>query len=74
MNWFKVAIVTRATRAIEEQTLEDASSSQTCEDDLSQLWEDPQYSTAGHSITGLFDLLTIQNISTQNLVTHSSKH
>ncbi|KAI9774257.1 MAG: hypothetical protein M1840_004151 [Geoglossum simile] len=66
INWFKSAI---ATGAFEEQTLEDVSSSQTCEDDLDQLWEDPQYLTAGQSVTGLFDPPTIRDTPTRNPVT-----
>ncbi|KAH0537212.1 hypothetical protein FGG08_005991, partial [Glutinoglossum americanum] len=65
MNWFIAAI---ANGDFEEQTL-DASSSQTCEDDLDQLWEDPQYPTVGQSVTGLVDPLTIQNTPTRDPVT-----
>ncbi|KAH0553008.1 hypothetical protein GP486_006796 [Trichoglossum hirsutum] len=43
MNWFKEAI---NTRAFEEQTPKGASSSQTYEHDLGQLWKDPQDPTA----------------------------
>ncbi|KAI9776082.1 MAG: hypothetical protein M1839_000595 [Geoglossum umbratile] len=70
MNWFKVAI---ATRAFEEQTLEDASSSQTCEEDLGQLWDDPQHPIAGQSGSGLFDPLTIQNMPTRNPITFGAQ-
>jgi hypothetical protein len=67
---FKSAI---ATRAFEEQTLEDASSSQTCKNDLGQLWEDPQYPIAGRSVTSLFGPLTIQNVLTRKHVTFEAQ-
>jgi hypothetical protein len=63
INWFKT---TMAAGAFEEQTLKDDSSCQTCEDDLGQLWEDPQHPTAGQSVTGLFDPRTIQNTLARN--------
>jgi hypothetical protein len=66
MGWFKTAI---ASGAFEEQTLEDTSSTQTCGEDLGQLWEYSQYPTDGQSDTKLLDPLTIQNTATRDSIT-----
>lgn len=65
IDWFREGI---ATGAFEEQTPEDISSNQSCEDDLGQFWEDPQYPTTNQSTTELFNPLNIQNTVSQDPV------
>ncbi|KAH0564724.1 hypothetical protein GP486_001886 [Trichoglossum hirsutum] len=69
MNWFKAAT---AAGAFEEKALEDTSSSQVCEDNLGQLWEDPQYATTSQFVTKVFDPLAVKNTLNQNPVTKMS--
>ena len=66
LDWFKTAM---ARGAFDEQTLEDTSSTQACEEDLGQLGEDSQYPTDGQSVTGLLDPLTIQDMAIQDSIT-----
>jgi hypothetical protein len=65
IDWFKEGI---AAVAFKEQTPEDISSNQSCKDNLSQFWEDPQYPTTSQSTAELFNPLNIWNTASQDPV------